>query len=409
MKRPVQQTTRDLRRHNRSTLLSSLYVQGPLSRQDLIKESGLSSATVSNVVSDLINDGVVEEAGLVGSDGGRPRTLIRVRGDFGRVVGVDIGETHVQIGLFDYTLDTITTATYPVAGTGLEPEAVARLVVAGIDQVTSEVGLDPAELLGVGVGVPGVAAAAHELVYAPTLGWSAAPLGDLLRRDVSVPLYVDNCARTLGKAEMWRGAGRGSSRAVVALIGVGVGAAFTTAADPLRDATSMTSEWGHTVINVDGRRCRCGSRGCLEAYVGAEAILEDYQTLSGARAFESADTETRLAELVARAAAPGPEAEILDRIAKYLGIGIANLVNLLSPDLVVLAGWAGATLGPAILPAIRDTASRHALPYLRGQVRIKLGELGPEAVAMGAATLPVMQVLANGGFPLKGARDIQTH
>ncbi|MEV6036824.1 ROK family transcriptional regulator [Nonomuraea sp. NPDC052116] len=409
MKRAVQQTTRDLRRHNRSTLLSSLYVQGPLSRQDLIKESGLSSATVSNVVSDLINDGVVEEAGLVGSDGGRPRTLIRVRGDFGRVVGVDIGETHVQIGLFDFTLDTITTATYPVAGTGLEPEAVARLVMAGIDQVTSEVGLDPAELLGVGVGVPGVAATAHELVYAPTLGWSAAPLGDLLRRDVSVPLYVDNCARTLGKAEMWRGAGRGSSRAVVALIGVGVGAAFTTAADPLRDATSMTSEWGHTVINVDGRPCRCGSRGCLEAYVGAEAILEDYQTLSEARAFESADTETRLAELVARGAAPGPEAEILDRIAKYLGIGIANLVNLLSPDLVVLAGWAGATLGPAILPAIRDTAGRHALPYLRGKVRIKLGELGPEAVAMGAATLPVMQVLANGGFPPKGARDLQPH
>ncbi|WP_433519500.1 ROK family transcriptional regulator [Nonomuraea sp. CA-143628] len=403
----MQQTTRDLRRHNRSTLLSSLYVQGPLSRQDLIKESGLSSATVSNVVSDLINDGVVEEAGLVGSDGGRPRTLIRVRGDFGRVVGVDIGETHVQIGLFDFTLDTITTATYPVAGTGLEPEAVARLVVAGIDQVTSEVGLDPAELLGVGVGVPGVAAAAHELVYAPTLGWAAAPLGDLLRRDVGVPLYVDNCARTLGKAEMWRGAGRGSSRAVVALIGVGVGAAFTTAADPLRDATSMTSEWGHTVINVDGRPCRCGSRGCLEAYVGAEAILEDYQTLPGARAFESADTETRLAELVTRAAAPGPEAEILDRTAKYLGIGIANLVNLLSPDLVVLAGWAGATLGLSILPAIRDAAGRHALPYLRGQVRIKLGELGPEAVAMGAATLPVMQVFINGGFPPKGARDPQ--
>ncbi|WP_036324815.1 ROK family transcriptional regulator [Microbispora sp. ATCC PTA-5024] len=405
MKRAVQQTTRDLRRHNRSTLLSSLYLQGPLSRQDLIKESGLSSATVSNVVSDLIGDGVVEEAGLVGSDGGRPRTLIRVRGDFGRVVGVDIGETHVQIGLFDYTLDTITTATYPIAGISLEPEAVARLVVAGIDQVTAEVGLNPGDLLGVGVGVPGaVAAAAHELVYAPTLGWSAAPLADLLRRDVSVPLYIDNCARTLGKAEMWRGAGRGSSRAVVALIGVGVGAAVTTAADPLRDATSMTSEWGHTVINVDGRPCRCGSRGCLEAYVGAETILEDYLSLPGARSFESDHTERRLAELVERAAqGPGPEAEILGRTAKYLGIGIANLVNLLSPDLVVLSGWAGAMLGPAILPAVRDTATRHALTYLHGQVRIKLGELGTEAVAMGAATLPVMQVLANGGFPLQRA------
>ncbi|MCT9934432.1 ROK family transcriptional regulator [Planotetraspora sp. A-T 1434] len=401
MNRAVQQTTRDLRRHNRSALLSHLYLHGPVSRQDLIRESGLSSATVSNVVSDLINDGVVAEAGLVGSDGGRPRTLIRVRGDFGHVAGVDIGETHIQIGLFDYTLGTITTETYPVAGAGLEPESVARLVVAGVGEVVSKVGLDPTDLLGVGVGVPGaVTAGGGELVYAPTLGWQATPLADMLRRDISVPLYVDNCARTLGKAEMWRGAGRGAARAVVALLGVGVGAAVTTAADPLRDATSLTSEWGHTVINVDGRPCRCGSRGCLEAYVGAKAILDDYLGLPGARPFETADTESRLAELVARATGPGPEAEILDRTAKYLGIGIANLINLLNPDIVVLSGWAGATLGPAILPAVRATVTRHALGYLQGQVRIRVGELGPEAVAMGAATLPVVRVLANGGFPL---------
>jgi predicted NBD/HSP70 family sugar kinase len=402
VKRAVQQTTRDLRRHNRSSLLSRLYLQGPTSRQDLTRTSGLSSATVSNVVSDLINDGVVAEAGLVDSDGGRPRTLIQVRGEFGHVVGVDIGETHVQIGLFDYTLSTLATATYSVADTRLDPESVASLVVTGVNEVVAKVGIDPGSLLGVGVGVPGaVQAGGRELVYAPTLGWSAVPLADMLRRDIAVPLYLDNCARTLGQAEMWRGAGRGARRAIVALLGVGVGAAVATASESFRDmtgTTSTTSEWGHTVINVDGRPCRCGSKGCLEAYVGAEAVLDDYLSLPGATPFERDGTEARLAELVARAAeTSGAAAQVLDNTARYLGIGIANLINLLSPDRVVLSGWAGATMGPAILPAVRDTVRRHALPYMYGTVRIELGELGPEAVALGAATLPVVQVLATGG------------
>ncbi|WP_431894859.1 ROK family transcriptional regulator [Nonomuraea sp. bgisy101] len=397
MKRAVQQTTRDLRRHNRSTLLSRLYLQGAASRQDLTRASGLSSATVSNVVGDLLADGVVAEGGLVESDGGRPSVLIEVRGAFGHVVGVDIGETHVQIGLFDFTLRTIATATCPVAGTSVDPEAVAELVIAGVDEVSAKVGLDPRDLLGVGVGVPGaVVADGRELVYAPTLGWTAVPLADMLRRGIEAPLFIDNCARTLGKAEMWRGGGRGAKRAVVALLGVGVGAAVTTAAGSFADATSTTSEWGHTVIEVGGRPCRCGSRGCLEAYVGAEAILEEYLALPESTPFEAGDTESRLAELVARADQP-TAAEVLGRSAEYLGIGITNLVNMLAPDLVVLSGWAGAILGPAVLPRVRDTVRRHALAYLYGHARIELGRLGPEAVAMGAATLPVVQVLANGG------------
>src|SRR3954468_16968345 len=129
MLRPVQQTTRDLRRHNRSALLSRLYLNGPGSRLELMRASGLSSATVSNVISDLITDGMVTEAGSVDSDGGRPRTLLRVRQDYAQVVGVDIGETHVQVGLFDCTLSTLTLATYPIADTRMQPELVAGLVI----------------------------------------------------------------------------------------------------------------------------------------------------------------------------------------------------------------------------------------------------------------------------------------
>ncbi|MEV4759643.1 ROK family protein [Micromonospora sp. NPDC049559] len=392
----MRHTTRDLRRRNRAALLTHIYHQDAASRLELMHASGLSSGSVSNVVSDLVNDGMVAEVGSEDSDGGRPRALLRVRPEFGDVVGVDIGETHIQVGLFDWTLRARATATYAIAES-LEPESVARTVLGGIEKVTAEVGVDPDGLLGVGVGVPGAARVGpSNLVYAPTLGWSGVRLDELLRRGVRAPLYIDNCARTLGQAEMWRGAGRGTSRTIVALLGVGVGAALATGPDA-SGVTSTTSEWGHTVVEVGGVACRCGSQGCLEAYVGAEAILTSYLERPGSEPFEATDTEARLAELAARAAVPGPAAEVLDSTAEYLGIGIANLVNLLSPDRVVLAGWAGQTIGPVILPAVRAAARRHALYYLYDQLRIELGELGSDAVALGAATLPVVRILAMGG------------
>ncbi|RSM81240.1 ROK family transcriptional regulator [Kibdelosporangium aridum] len=389
MLRSTQQTTRDLRRHNRSALLSRLYLDGPGSRLELMQASGLSSATVSNVISDLISDGMVAEAGSVDSDGGRPRTLLQVRPDYGNVVGVDIGETHVQVGLFDCTLNTLDTATFPIADTKLDPEQVVQLVVQGIAAVTAST--DAASLLGVGVGVPG-AVLSDGLVHAPTLKWSGVPLVSMLRPLVDAPLYVDNCARTLGQAEMWRGAGRDASRAVIALLGVGVGAAVATGSDSYRSATSVTAEWGHTVVQVGGAACRCGSRGCLEAYVGAEAVLGRY-----GKDLSASDTESKMIELVGSS---DPDAQrVVAETAEYLGIGISNLVNMLNPDKVVLSGWVSAVLGPSVLAAVRDAVKRHALPYLFAQTEIELGQLGNAEVALGAATLPVLQLLATGARP----------
>lgn len=390
-------TTRDLRRHNRTSVLTRLYLHGPASRAELMRTTGLSSATVSNVVTDLVADGVVAEAGLLDSDGGRPRTLLAVEPGYGQVVGVDIGETHVQVGLFDWTLDTAAasvTATYPMDAGPPDPAVLAGLVTTGIAEVTAEAGADPAGLLGVGVGVPGTVLPGG-LVHAPTLGWSGAPFGGLLAPHVTAPLHLDNCARTLGQAEMWRGAGRGAERAIVALLAVGVGAAVATGSPG--GVTSATSEWGHTVVEAGGAACRCGSHGCLEAYVGAEAILAHYERTSGARDLGDGGTERRIAALIEEARAPGPAAQTVRRAAEYLGIGIANLVNLLGPDRVILSGWLSLAMGPAMLPAVRDAMNRHTLAYLRGHTALELGRLGREAVALGAATLPVHGLLTSGG------------
>jgi predicted NBD/HSP70 family sugar kinase len=375
-------------------MLTRLYLHGPASRFDLLRATGLSSATVSNVVTDLVAEGLVAEAGLLDSDGGRPRTLLEVRPGYAQVVGVDIGETHVQVGLFDWTLETLATATYPMDEGRPDPSVLAGLVTAGIEEVTAKAGVDPAALLGVGVGVPGTVLP-DGLVHAPTLGWSGEPFDALLRPHVAAPLHLDNCARTLGQAEMWRGAGRGAQRAIVALLAVGVGAAVATGSPG--GVTSTTSEWGHTVVEAGGAPCRCGSHGCLEAYVGADAILEHYERLPGAPELAVTGTERRLAALIAASGVPGPAADTVRWTAEYLGIGIANLINLLSPDRVILSGWVSAAMGPAMLPAVRDAMRRHTLEYMASGTVLEMGRLGPEAVALGAATLPVHELLTAGG------------
>jgi predicted NBD/HSP70 family sugar kinase len=143
---------------------------------------------------------------------------------------------------------------------------------------------------------------------------------------------------------------------------------------------------------VGGRTCRCGARGCLEAYVGAEAILDRYS-----EALPGADQESALTALIGLTSARATE--ILDETALYLGVSIGNLINLFNPERIILGGWAGLLLGERMLPAIREAAREHSLRYPFGQTSIELGRLGPDAVALGAATLPIEALLSGTGFP----------
>ena len=400
-------TVRDLRRHNRSALLSKLFFDGPLSRHELSGLTGLSAATVSNVTGELIEEHIVIEAGLIDSDGGRPRVLLRVDPHYGHVVGVDVGETGVKVELVDLAMTALATIEHPLPSVRPEPATVVAQIASGLREAMTKAGVTDATVLGVGIGVPGTVehTADGVLVHAQTIGWDAVPLDRLLAESgITVPLFVDNGAKTLGQAEMWFGAGKGAGHAVIVLIGSGVGAAVVADGSTYRGATSSAGEWGHTVISYGGRACRCGSKGCLEAYVGAEGILDRYRQARGGRAVSGADEQSSLDGLLAAAGRSKTAAKVLQETAGYLGAGIANLVNLFNPERIVLGGWAGLALGTAMLPEIRDAARAHALRHTFDQTTIELCRLGPDAVAFGAATLPVAALLAKGGDPRDTAK-----
>ncbi|MFI0985548.1 ROK family transcriptional regulator [Streptomyces exfoliatus] len=405
-------TVRDLRRENRTAVLQRLYFDGPLSRFSLGPATGLSSGSVSNVVAELVAEGLVEEAGSVDSAGGRPRTLLRITPGSGCMIGVDVGETRVRIELFDLTLTELARTERPLVVDSPHPHdryevgVVVGHIREGIAEVLRSAGVSAERLLGVGVGVPGIVARTAEdgaVVHGQTIGWDGVPLERLLRESVelpaAVPYWIDNGAKTLGQAEMWFGSGRGARSAVVVLFGSGVGACVVT--DRLGPGRAI--EWGHLTVRVRGRRCRCGARGCLEAYAGAEALLDRWRE-AGGRPPAGADEETALTAMLAAAypAAPGTDPDatalaVLEETAEYLGAGFADLINLFQPERILVGGWAGLQLGARFLETVKGYAKEYALAYPAARVAIDMGTLGPDAVTVGAAILPLADFFARGG------------
>ncbi|MEV5643003.1 ROK family transcriptional regulator [Streptomyces flaveolus] len=410
MARASGRTVRDLRRENRAAVLQRLYFDGPMSRVALGSAAGLSSGSVSNVVAELLAEGLVEEAGSLGADGGRPRTLLRITARHGRLIGVDVGETRVRVELFDLSMAELARAGRPLPGHGTrsyDVGVVAGHILDGIAEVLDAAGAGrgSGDLLGVGVGVPGIVehTAGGTLVHGQTIGWDAVPLERLLRGSgrlpAHVPLFIDNGAKTLGQAEMWFGGGRGAHNAVVVLFGSGVGACVVT--HDVEQGRAV--EWGHLTVRVRGRRCRCGARGCLEAYAGAEALLARWREAGGRPPSGTDDEEAALTDMLRAAHPPdGREpdpvaARVLAETAEYLGAGLSDLINLFQPERILVGGWAGLQLGPGFVESVRTHAYAHALRHPAGRVGITLGRLGPDAVTVGAAVLPLAAFFARGG------------
>jgi len=378
--------------------LRRLYFDGPVSRLDLAASTGLSPATVGNVISELIRDRVVIETGQLISDGGRPAVLVTVNPAHAGVIGVDVGETGAAIELFDLNLHKLAAVEKPLRLPRESPGSLVALIAKGVDELIREAGIPVRHLLGIGVGVPGVVVHnGEEYVHAPSLGWDKIPLLQLMAAALPAPVMLDNGAKTMGRAELWFGACRDARHLAVVLLGTGVGAALFNDGALYRGSTSSAGEWGHTSVIVGGRQCRCGASGCLEAYVGAEGILERWAQRTRKPLRDKKDQQRRMQDLLDAARSSKPAAEVLDETAEFIGAGVANLVNLFNPECIVIGGWVGQLIGPRLLPRIREIAAARALRYPFSRVAIELGRLGPDAVAMGAATLVVERFLADGG------------
>ncbi|MER6466162.1 ROK family transcriptional regulator [Streptomyces sp. NPDC001288] len=396
----MKHTSRDIRTANRYEVLRHIIAESPTSRQELASVTGLSLATVATLVGELLELRMITEVGFEDSAGGRPRGLVAVHASGGTLIGVDIAETYVHVELFDLALNVLARAEEDLRPGEHRPEQVVGHVVAAVDSVAARAGAAGGRVLGVGVSVPGQVDRDTGIAeYAPNWDWHDVPLLDLLSEHIAHPLHLDNPLRACAVAEQWFGAARGRGDAVVVNLGTGVGAGLALGGGLHRGVSNSAGEWGHTTLVLDGRPCHCGNRGCVETYVGAPGIMLNLREACPDSPLLRPDDQTATIEALARGVADGdPVAvRVVRDTARYIGAGVANLVNLLNPELVVLSSWVARRLGGPLLEEVREAVRLHALARPFAATEIVLSPIPSDPVCLGAATFALEGTLRSVG------------
>ena len=397
-------TARDLRRINRQTVFHYLYVEGPMSRMELSQLSGLSAGTIANVVAELLAEELVQEAGFEASEGGRPRTILTLNMEYGYFIGGEIGETEMVIELFDLKLRKLQSVKYPLIPAENNPQTVVQRFTGSVEQLLTQAQIPLEKVLGMGVSVPGVVEQAEEeTVSAPAWGWQPTPLKAMLREHFQIPLYVDNGSKMMALTEMHLEPDMRSETLIALNVGTGVGAGIIYEGQLYRGGNNSAGEWGHTTLVLDGEMCRCGHRGCLEAYTGAPALIRRLREIAPDSSLLSSGDEVQIITDLMTAAEQGDSAArqvLLDTI-HYLGAGMADLINLFNPQRIILGGWVGLLLGEHFLPELIQETRRYALKQPFEAARILVSQLGRDAASLGAARLALEAFLTHVGRPAR--------
>jgi predicted NBD/HSP70 family sugar kinase len=391
---PRKATHRQTREHNQGLVLRTLYDHGPVSRADVARLTGLTRTTVSQLVGEFVSDGLATEVGRGPSSGGKAPILVQVNGDARHVIGLDLGERAFEGAVVNLHGDIRRTVQVPVEGRNGDAalQAVYRLV----DQLVAD---SPGQLLGIGVGTPGIVDADSGTIrWAVNLDWQDLPLGALLRERYGVPTYVANDSRAAALAEHLF-AGEGSDASLVAIkVGHGIGAGLVLTGELFHGDDFGAGEIGHVVIVDDGRACRCGRFGCLETVASSRAIIGDATAAAKAEpggflgrraAHKTLDLDDIRAGLDAK---DETTRRIVVAAGRFLGSAVAGLIGTLNVRRIVLIGSV-AQLGEPWLDAVRDEAARRSLGMLGGETRIELGRTATDEVVLGASALLMVREL----------------
>lgn len=394
---PLGSNVSSMKRHNLSAVLRILLRCQPISRARLVELTGLSSTTITNLTSELLEQGLVAEDGAPSSGPrgvGRPRTLLRLMPQARHAVGIHIGVGSVRVAVTNLQaeLSSPLELVHPLEHT---PEEVLAQTAALVRQAIHQSGVVQQTMIGVGVGASGLVNPHTGVnVMAPNLGWRDVPIRDWLVEDLALPVVVDNNARAMALGEAMFGAGQDLQALAFVYARIGVGAGFVVDGQLFRGSAAGAGEIGHTTIIAEGGEiCRCGNTGCLETLVSEPSIVRQARVLAaqdegGSLATHLREGEGSAFDRVLAAARDGDPATVamLRERAGYMGIALANLVSILNPDLIVLGGIC-AQGEDLLLPAIEETMHQRAFAGLGERVRLQTTAFGPQAGIVGAAAL----------------------
>lgn len=369
---PGSQTS--LREANRARLVGAVQQRGSLTQVELAGITGLSPASVSNIVKELVEAGVLSTAPSTRS--GRRAQLVTLARNLGLVAGVHIGTRSMRVALADASLQVVGEQRMPLAPDHRADAGLERAAML-VEEMIAAVDGSPGELLGVGIGVPApVDVRTGEVSTAGLLrGWDGADVAATLTDLLAVPVRVDNDANLGALAEARHGAGAGHDPVAYVRVSHGVGGGIVLGGSLLHGRGGAAGEIGHVTIDENGPVCRCGNRGCLETFVGAPVLLHMLAASHGHLTLRDVIMRARDGDAGSR--------RVLFDAGQHLGVAAANLCNIVDPEIVVIGGQL-AEAGELLLGPLRTALEQRTVPSVSGPPQVVASQFGASAEVRGA-------------------------
>lgn len=360
-----------IRRINTAIVLECIRNESPLSRARISERTGLNKATVSSLVAGLIDAGLVSEIGTGESSGGRKPVMLLFNAGAGYAVGIDVGVNYIRGLLTDLAGEPVARRETTITRRG--PDDVLPVLFDVIGGLVAEAPPGRYGIVGIGIGVPGIVDDGGTILFAPNLEWRNVPLKRLVEERFGLPCVIDNEANAGAAGELRYGAGRGIADLIYVSVGIGIGTGIIINRELHRGKSGFSGELGHMSIDADGRRCSCGNLGCWELYASEKSLLEHGEPYASFKAASAA-------------AGDGDEqaVRLLGTIGRYLGVGIANIVNVFNPEAVIL-GNRVCIAERFVRDAIEREIERRTQAYHRDGMRLLFAELGEQSAVRGAA------------------------
>ena len=389
-----------VRRMNRAIILEIFRTHTTLSRARLATETGLNPSTVSSIIAELIQENLIRETDLIQSGTGRPGRLLELNPGGGCALGIEINVDYISLLVTDFAANVLwrrRQSSRPDAG----QDAIMQLVLSLAKQASDFIQESGSRLLGVGVGVPGLVDVSSGLLrLAPNLHWENVPIRDVLEGYFDCPIYVENEANAAALGEYYFGAVRNEKDFIYLSSGIGLGCGLVLGGKLFRGMFGYAGEAGHMTLDINGELCGCGKRGCWETFVGPRAVEQRVRrslsngALSQLQTMLNADHQEIVFEDVIQAAKAGDQIALdaLGEVAFYLGVGIANLVNLFNVEVIVIGGALN-NASSVLLKDVERIVIENTLAPGREHLRIISPAHGTDACLMGAVALVLDDIL----------------
>ncbi len=381
-------------------ILNTIREYGPISRTKIAKIFKLSPATITKYINGLIQAGIVEEDGWEPSKGGRMPVLSRIAPEAMYAIGVDLGGANLRVVVVNLESNVVTKITKK-SNANEGRNKVLRRMIDAIHEAIEHPKVEKDKIKGIGVGISGLIDHQRGVcLYCPNIeGWENVPVKRLMEEELAIDTSVEDSSRAMALAEHWSGVARGIDNFIFVNVGVGIGCAIFIHGKLYRGTGGIAGEFGHMTIDEAGPRCNCGNYGCLETLASGPAISRRARqaikegVVSLIEKLAEGKLENITPEIVVEAARRGDKLafNIMEKTGEYLGIGIADMINIFNPELIVI-GAGVSQAGGILLEPLKRTVKARALQLSSSMVDIKVSQLGDNAGALGAAIMVLKDI-----------------